>query len=73
MDWEWDSLPMPLTVICMSGEVLGINDEVVVCVQLPELTVDHIEVLVGEIVGHLMNREREAHCEMSHEGGMTDW
>ena len=35
----------------MTREVLGVNEEVVVCVQFPELAVDDVEMFVGEVVG----------------------
>ena len=44
-----------LTVVVMSGQVLPVYKEVMVLVQLPELAVDHIEVLVAEEVGHLVD------------------
>ena len=42
-------------MVLVSGEVLSIDDEIVVCVQLPELAVDDIEVFVGEIVADLVD------------------
>ena len=42
-----------LTVIVVPGEILPVNEEVVVLVQLPELAVDHVEVLVAEEFRHL--------------------
>lgn len=36
-------------MVSISNKVLFINQEIVVCVQLPELAVNHIEVLIGEI------------------------
>ena len=46
-----DPLPLyptiiSLTMVCMSGEVLGIYQQVVVRVKLPELAVDDIEVFI---------------------------
>ncbi len=59
------------TVVSVSGEVLHVNDEVVVCVQFPELAVDDVEVLVGEIVCDLREREEgwSAHKEGERVGG----
>ena len=42
-----------LTVIIVPGEILPVDEEVVVLVQLPELAVDHVEVLVAEEFRHL--------------------
>ena len=36
------------TMVLMAREVLGINDQVVVSVQFPELTVQHIKMLIRE-------------------------
>ena len=36
------------TMVLMTREVLGINDQVVVSVQLPELAVQHIKMLIRE-------------------------
>ena len=47
----------PLTVIVVSGEVLPVDEEVVVLVQLPELAVDHVEVLVAEELCHLITNQ----------------
>lgn len=39
----------------VSGQVILVNQQVMVFVQLPELTVDHVEMLVGEIVCDLVD------------------
>ena len=39
----------------MPGEIILTDEEIMVLIQLPELTVYHIEVLVGEKVHHLVN------------------
>ena len=39
----------------MATQVLLANEEVVVLVKLPELAVDDVEVLVGEVVHHLVD------------------
>ena len=44
-----------LTMVVMSGQVLPVYKEVMVLVQLPELAVDHVEVLIAEEVGHLVD------------------
>ena len=41
------------TVIVVPGQILPVYEEVVVLVQLPELAVDHVEVLVAEVLGDL--------------------
>lgn len=42
-------------MIVVSGQVLRINEQVVVRVQLPELAVDDVEVLVGEELRQLVD------------------
>ena len=42
-------------MIGVSREVLRINDEVVICVKFPELAVDDVEMLIGEVVSHSIN------------------
>lgn len=42
-------------MVIVSRQVLGVNVEVVVSVQLPELAVDDVEVFVGEVVGDLVD------------------
>ena len=39
----------------ISREVLFIDKEIVVCVQLPESTIQYIEVLVGEVLPNFVN------------------
>lgn len=63
-----------LTVVVVASQVLGINEEIVVCVQLPELAVNDVEVLVGEVLcqlvdvrfllqeGHILRANRGNHC-----------
>lgn len=43
------------TMVVVSGQVFGVNVEVVVGVQFPELAVDDIEVLIGEVVSDLVD------------------
>lgn len=43
------------TVVVVSRQVFGVDVEVVVCVKLPELAVDDVEVLIGEVVGDLVD------------------
>ena len=47
--------PFILTMIVVPGEVLPVDEEVVVLVQLPELAVYHIEMFVAEKVGDLID------------------
>ena len=42
-------------MVVMSGQVLPVYKEVMVLVQLPELAVDHIEVLVAKEVSDLVD------------------
>lgn len=42
-------------MVVVSRQVFGVNVEVVVGVQLPELAVDDIEVFVGEVVSDLVD------------------
>lgn len=42
-------------MIVVSGQVLSVNEQVVVRVQLPELAVDDVEVLVGEELCQLVD------------------
>ena len=44
-----------LTVLVVTGQIFSVNKQIVVLVQLPELAVYHIEVLVAEEVGHLID------------------
>lgn len=41
-------------MVIVSGQVLGINEEVMVSVQLPEFTVDDIKMFIGEVVCDLV-------------------
>ena len=41
------------TVVVVPGEILPVDEQVVILVELPELAVDDVEVLVAEEVGHL--------------------
>ena len=45
-----------LTVVCVSREVLCINQEVVVRIKLPELAVDDVEMLIREVVCNLKKK-----------------
>lgn len=42
-------------MVIVPGQVLGVNEEVMVSVQLPELTVNDIEVLIREIICNLID------------------
>lgn len=42
-------------MVVVSRQVFGVDVEVVVAVQLPELAVDDVEVLVREVVGDLVD------------------
>ena len=44
-------------MVCVSGEVLGIYQQVVVRVKLPKLAVDDVEVFIWEIVCYLRKRQ----------------
>ena len=52
--WPPPSRP-PLTVVIVPGQVLRVDEQVVVGVQLPELAVDDVEVLVGEELRQLVD------------------
>lgn len=41
-------------MIVVSHEIGLVDEEIVVAVELPELAVDHVEVLVAEVSGHLV-------------------
>lgn len=47
--------PFILTMVIVPGEVLPVDEEVVVLVQFPELAVYHIEMFVAEKVGDLID------------------
>lgn len=42
-------------MVIVPGQVLGVNEEVMVSVQLPELTVNDIEVLIREVICNLID------------------
>ena len=42
-------------MIVVTREVFSVDEEVVILVELPELAIDHVEVLVAEEVGHLVD------------------
>ena len=42
-------------MIIVSGQVFSVDEQVMVFVQLPELAVNHVEVLVAEEVGDLVD------------------
>ena len=46
-------------MVVVPRKVLPVNEQVVVLVQLPELAVDHVEVLVAEEVRHLGQQTSE--------------
>ena len=46
-------------MVVMPRKVLPVDEQVVVLVQLPELAVDHVEVLVAEEVRHLVQQTSE--------------
>ena len=46
-------------MVVMPRKVLPVDEQVVVLVQLPELAVDHVEVLVAEEVRHLGQQTSE--------------
>ena len=52
---KWGAVSLSRTVVVVSGEVLSVDEEVVVLVELPELAVDDVEVLVAEEVGDLVD------------------
>ncbi len=42
-------------MVVVPGQILGVDEEVMVSVQLPELTVNDIEVLIREIICDLID------------------
>ncbi len=48
-------MSMQLTMVIVPGQVLPVDEEVVVLVQLPELAVDDVEVFVAEEIGDLVD------------------
>ena len=53
--WAVVSGQVSVTMIIVPGEVLPVDEEVVVLVQLPELAVDDVEVLVAEELRDLVD------------------
>lgn len=49
------ALEVVRTMVVVSTQVFGVNVEVMVGVQLPELAVDDVEVFVGEVVSDLID------------------
>ena len=47
------------TVVVVPGEILPVDEQVVILVELPELAVDDVEVLVAEEVRHLVQQTLE--------------
>lgn len=45
----------PPTMAFVSREVLSINNQIMVCIQLPELAVDDVKVLIGEEISDLID------------------
>ena len=39
----------------VSREVLSVNNQIVVCIKLPELAIDDIKVFIGEEIGDLVD------------------
>ena len=39
----------------VSGEILSINDQIMVCIKLPKLAVDDVKVFVGEEISDLVD------------------
>ncbi len=48
-------MSMQLTMVIVPGQVLPVDEEVVVLVQLPELAVDDVEVFVAEEISDLID------------------
>lgn len=42
-------------MVSVSGEVLGINEQVMVRIELPKLAVDDVEVFVREVISDLVD------------------
>ena len=42
-------------MICMPGQVLSVDEEVMIRVQFPELAVDDVEMFIGEVVSDLVD------------------
>lgn len=43
------------TMVIVAGEIFGVDEEVMVSVQLPEFTINYIEVFIREIICDLIN------------------
>ena len=53
--------------VVVPGQVLPVDEQVVIPVQLPELAVDHVEVLVAEVLRHLVtNKNHEINYIISY-------
>jgi hypothetical protein len=48
-------MSMQLTMVIVPGQVLPVDEEVVILVQLPELAVDDVEVFVAEEISDLID------------------
>lgn len=48
-------VPSVLTMVVVSGQVLGVDEEVMVSVQLPEFAVNDVKVLIREIICDLID------------------
>ena len=55
-------------MVVMPRKVLPVDEQVVVLVQLPELAVDHVEVLVAEEVRHLGQQTSETQLTKRYTG-----
>ena len=53
-------------MVVVPRKVLPVDEQVVVLVQLPELAVDHVEVLVAEEVRHLSQQTSETQLTKIH-------
>lgn len=49
-------------MITVAGEVVLVNEQVVVTIKLPELAVDDVEVLVAEVLRHLVDVVLHLEC-----------
>ena len=55
-------------MVVVPRKVLPVDEQVVVLVQLPELAVDHVEVLVAEEVRHLVQQTSETQLTKRYTG-----